>query len=419
MPHAPESPDSQEDYPLDAVPEHARKDLWSLSIVLLGFTFFTATMWGGGRLGAGFSSWASLLTVIALGNALLGLYVAALGYIAFRTGLNTVLLSRYSFGEWGSKWPDLAFGLTQIGWYAWGTATSAIILCELLGLPGPARTALMVFFGLAFCSTAYVGYRGLEKLSLVAVPLMALLIARSLWQAFGDSGSLAAGSTGPASTMTFGAGITLVFGTFVSGGTQATNWTRFARTGRAAVIASLLAFLAGNGLMVATGAVGARVYQEADIVRVLARQGLLIWGIVMLLLNIWTTQDNTIYNYSIAGCNFFRTSRRRLLTVAGAVVGTVLALAGMYEWLLPYLILLGTFVPPIGGVLMADYVARRKTGFPPLDKAGLPKSNPAGIAAYLTGALLAYFSPGVPPVNGIAGAFVTYLAADRLLRRTT
>ena len=39
------------DYPLSEVPTHARKGLASTAMVLLGFTFFTATMFAGGKLG--------------------------------------------------------------------------------------------------------------------------------------------------------------------------------------------------------------------------------------------------------------------------------------------------------------------------------------------------------------------------------
>lgn len=41
------------DYPLSEVPMHARKGLASTAMVLLGFTFFTATMFAGGKLGGG------------------------------------------------------------------------------------------------------------------------------------------------------------------------------------------------------------------------------------------------------------------------------------------------------------------------------------------------------------------------------
>lgn len=182
---------------------------------------------------------------------------------------------------------------------------------------------LMVLFGAAFCWTAYVGYRGLELLSIVAVPMMTILLVVSLWIAVRDAG----GSAGlqaiePPASLGLGTAITIVFGTFVSGGTQATNWTRFARTGNAAAVGALAAFFVGNGLMVVTGAFGALVYQQPDVVDVLVIQGLLVFGIVMLFLNIWTTQDNTIYNFSVVGCNSLRTRNRRLVTIAGAAIGT-------------------------------------------------------------------------------------------------
>ncbi|MGE8310318.1 MAG: cytosine permease, partial [Pseudomonas protegens] len=90
------------DYPLSEVPQHARKGLASMAMVLLGFTFFTATMFAGGKLGVAFD-FTTLLVVILVGNLLLGIYAASLGYIAFKSGLNTVLMGRFCFGERGSK----------------------------------------------------------------------------------------------------------------------------------------------------------------------------------------------------------------------------------------------------------------------------------------------------------------------------
>ncbi len=405
-----------EDFPLSEVPAHARKSLWSTSVVLLGFTFFTATMWGGGRLGVAFKFWPDLVSIILLGNLLLGLYVAVLGYIAYKSGLNSVLMGRFGFGDWGSKWPDFVLGFTQIGWYAWGTATVAIVFTELLGLSKGAQIPLMIFFGFAFCWTAYIGYRGLETLSKFAVPLMTLLILWSFAIASKDVGGFAGlQQIVPTQTMTLGAAITIVFGTFVSGGTQSTNWTRFAGTARVAVFASLAAFFIGNGLMVFAGAFGGYVYQEPDIVNVLSRQGLLLAGILMLFLNIWTTQDNTVYNFSVAGCNLVRTNKRRYFTIGGAAIGTLLAIFGMYNWLIPYLVLLGTFIPPIGGVIMADFFIKHRGNYPKLDSVQFNKFNWAGITAYVLGSAIAKYSPGVPPINGIIAAFLIYVIADKVL----
>ncbi len=407
--------EAREDFPLSEVPLESRKSLWSTSVVLLGFTFFTATMWGGGSLGAAFP-FGQLMGLIVIGNLLLGIYVAILGYVAFKTGLNSVLLARFSFGDIGSKWPDFALGFTQVGWYAWGTATVSIIFVQLLNLPEWLRIPFMIFFGFAFCWTAYVGYRGLERLSIVSVPAMTILIVWSFVISSREAGEMG-GMLGivPASTMTAGAAITIVFGTFVSGGTQATNWTRFAKTGKIAIIASLVAFFIGNGLMVFAGAFGAMVYQQPDIVEVLTLQGLLLAGIIMLFLNIWTTQDNTVYNFSVAGCNMIRTENRKLLTVVGAAIGTLLAILGFYDWLVPWLLLLGTFIPPIGGVIMADFFYKYRGKYPKLSEAKLPKINIAGAVAYVGASLIAYFSPGVPPINGIVAAIVIYIIVDLIM----
>lgn len=131
------------DFPLSEVPMHARKGLASTAMVLLGFTFFTATMFAGGKLGVAFS-FGEMMAVIVVGNLLLGIYAATLGYIAFKSGLNSVLMGRFCFGEVGSKLSDLILGFTQIGWYAWGTATAAVVLGKYFELSEGTVLGLLV-----------------------------------------------------------------------------------------------------------------------------------------------------------------------------------------------------------------------------------------------------------------------------------
>ena len=401
--------DESEDFPLSEVPNANRKGFWSLSTVLLGFTFFSATMWAGGNLGLSFKFFPDLIFLIVAGNILLGIYVAILSHIAYKSGLNTVLLSRYSLGEHGSRFSDVLLGLTQVCWYAWGTATIAIVLAKLFNLDPSYNIILMVFFGGLFCITAFIGYNGLKMLSYIAVPLMLVLIIISIIVSFKSAAKLGGIlSIIPAKNMDYGMGLTLVFGTFVSGGTQATNWTRFASSSKSAVFSSLLAFFIGNGLMIFIGAIGALVYHEAEISEVLKLQGLLSFGIIMLFFNIWTTQDNTIYNFSVAGCNFFRSTKRKFITLIGALIGTILAIAGMYDWLVPYLLLLGTFIPPLGGIIMADFFVKYKSAYPKLEENIKVKFNSIGITSYIIGSATAYFGGFIPPITGIIVSFLSY-----------
>ncbi|KZN13664.1 cytosine permease [Marinomonas sp. TW1] len=399
---------NQSDYPLSEVPQSARRGLLPMAFVLLGFTFFTATMWAGGTLGKAFS-FSELLWVILLGNFLLGAYASALAYIAFKSGLNSVLMGRYCFGEVGSKLSDFVLGFTQIGWYAWGTATLAIVLVKVTGITESWQTPLMILFGMAFCITAMIGFKGMDILSRFAVPLMLIFILISLYTGLVDVG----GMTGllnieTTESLSFTAAVTIVIGTFISGGTQATNWSRFASSGKVAIIATMAAFFIGNGLMVLTGALGTLIYQQADIVDVMLAQGFLVLAVLMLFMNIWTTQDNTIYNFAVAGCNLVRTDKRRTVTLVGAAIGTLLAVFGMYNFLIPFLVLLGTFIPPIGGIIMADFWIRHKGQYPSLESSQLPAFHWPGLVAYVIASAAAYTSPVLPPIVGVISAILVY-----------
>ncbi len=411
-----------EDYPLSAVPPQARKSLISLAPILAGFTLYSGTLFAGGLVGPSFQFWPNLIGLIVIGNLVLGLYAALLGFIAADTGLTTVLMARFSFGNMGSRWVDFILGFTQVGWYAWGSALMAELLNNLAGLPTAWNGVVILFFTYAFCSTAYFGYRAMDWLSRIAVPAMVILMVLSLSVAAGDVGGLAGlQATQLSDPLPLNVAITIIVGTFISGGTQATNWSRFARTGRSGFIATLIAFFLGNGFLIFSGAFTAKVYGNPDIVQVMAQQGLLVWGLILFFLNMWTTQDNTIYAFSIAGSNMFRTHKRTLFVLGGATFALILAWGGIYQMLVSYLILLGTFIPPIGGVIMADYWLHRGGHFPTLDTPQ-PAFNWAGIIAYVGASAIAYFSDiagwGIVPVNGIIAAVVLYVVFAKLIPQT-
>ncbi|GAB4145233.1 MAG: cytosine permease [Cyanobacteria bacterium J069] len=406
---------ASEDYPLSAVPMEARKPIWSLAPLLMGFALTSTTLFAGGLIGSAFT-FSTMLSIVLIGNLILGTYCAAMGYIAQQSGLTTVLMSRFSFGNVGSRWVDFVLGFTQIGWYAVTNAFIADALAKQFGFSDGIKVFLTVFFTFVFCVTAYIGYTAMDWLSRLAVPAMMILIAISLFRGFGDAGDLA--SLQPTQQMTFGAAIATAMSTFISGGTQSTNWSRFADTPKNAIFSMFLAFFFINGLLIFTGAFTTLVYGSEDLIAAMARQGLLLGSLVLLILNVWTTQDNTIYAFSVAGTNFFRTTKRHAFVIGGALFALLLALTGIYENLISYLLLLGTVIPPIGGIIMTDFWLRHRGQFPSLDTA-LPAFNWAGVIAYIAAALIAFFTGnagiGIGPLNGIISAAVLYALLTKVI----
>ncbi|MGD1896804.1 MAG: cytosine permease, partial [Phormidesmis sp.] len=316
-----------EDYPLSAVPFSDRKPFWSLSLLLMGFALTSTTLFAGGTIGPAFS-FPQLVAVILIGNLILGAYCAALGYIASVSGLSTVLMARFSFGNVGSRWVDFVLGFTQIGWYAFTTAIVVQALLDVFNAPttGLLSVVLIFFFNYAFCATAYIGYSAIDWLSRLAVPAMLILVAISMTLAFRDFGSATLAE--PTGAMNMGAALAVVIGSFISGGTQSTNWSRFADSGKSAVLATLSAFLLVNGVLVIAGAFCSLVYGSEDLVAAMSTQGILAGCILVVILNVWTTQDNTIYAFSVAGANMFRTHKRHAFVLGGATFALILTLSG-------------------------------------------------------------------------------------------
>ncbi|GAD52571.1 cytosine permease [Halarchaeum acidiphilum MH1-52-1] len=421
---------------MDHVPRSERRDLLSISAVLLGFVFFAGTMWSGAEVGAAIGMQRTL-SVMAVGYAILGVYVAVLCLIAARAGLTTVLLARYTFGSAGAKWADLLLGGTQVGWFGVTIPMVAVPTASYFGVNTPTWVAaLTVVWGVLHLSSAYVGYDGMEKLSFVAVPVLVIVGLVSTYIAAGDVGGVSAllhvaGDSGTA--MTFGAAVTVVVGTFVSGGTQAPNWARFAENSRVAFWAGLIAFLLGNGFLFLSGAVGGAVYAGTggDLYEVLAAQGLATVGLIALILNIWTTNDNSAYAFGVAGSEAFDHERKRPFVLAGGFVGIVLALLGASSLLVPWLNVLGTYVPPLGGVVIADFLVRWRLRVPRMADVSFAVLRPVPVAAYVLGCLGAVLTagsvipgvtapsvlPGIPALNGILVAIVAHVLGYYALER--
>ncbi|PII85045.1 cytosine permease [Leucobacter sp. OLJS4] len=405
------------DYPVTPVPQHARKGFFSLMVVLLGFTIFTPTMLAGASLGKAFGL-SELLVVIALGSAVLGTYVAVLGWIGARTGLTTVVMARYTLGTRGSKLASVLLGGTQIGWYGVVVGTIGELTAQAFGWESyAAKAAVMIVVSALMCATAVYGYRGMYWVSLISTPLILILAFWVMFRSLDEVGGWAGlAAIHPSGSMPVAVAVTAVVGTFVSAGTQAPNWTRFGRSGGQAVLACVVGFLVGNGLMIFFGAIGAITFGEGDFVLVLFNLGMIGWGLFLLFGNLWKSNADAAYSFGVAGAELFNRPSKTRFVIFGSVIGTVLALVGVHQHLPQYLGLLGTFIPPLGGVIIGDYLARwRRTQMP--EGEALPRFNWVNLGVYVVACAAAWvsgqFSFGIPPVIGIAVALLLSVALSK------
>jgi cytosine permease len=394
----------EKDYPLSHVPAEARSGLLAVTGVLIGFTFFTPTMGAGAQLGAAFA-FSDLIWILLAGSAILGVYVAAICAIGAKTGLTSVLLSRYTLGSFGAKWADVILGGTQVLWYAITAEYMGNLFAKGLGLDGW-EIFFMIFWSAVMGFTAVYGFRSMAVVSYVAMPLMIALVVIVTWMAFQKVGGInELFGVQPSETMTVTVAITVIVGTFASGGTQAANWARFAKNGKIAFIAGLLAFLFGNGIMVFSGMIGGFAFRTGDLIEMMITMGLTVWALIILTLNIWTTNNATAYAFGVAGAEMFNKNNKNPFIIGGVVIATVVAIAGVGSYFIPMLNLFGTFIPPLGGVIIGDFFFTYKRTLPKLEYVVFKKLRFVPLIAYLFGCAAAYlgglFNIGVPSLQGI------------------
>ena len=89
-------PHTDKDYSFESVPLYARKNFWSMFFIMLGFTFFSASMSVGATMGNGLDLSEFIFSVIA-GGIILAVYTGVLGYIGCGTGLCPAFLWRGRF----------------------------------------------------------------------------------------------------------------------------------------------------------------------------------------------------------------------------------------------------------------------------------------------------------------------------------
>ena len=159
------------DYADRVVPEEGKKGFVTMFMIMLGFTFFSASMWAGQQLAAGLDFWGFLKSLL-FGGAILGLYTGLLGYVGAKTGMSMDLLAQKAFGEKGSYLSSAMISFTQIGWFGVGIAMFAIpVAGELFGDSKTAMWALVIGAGVCMTASAYFGIDSLTVISYIAVPL--------------------------------------------------------------------------------------------------------------------------------------------------------------------------------------------------------------------------------------------------------
>ncbi|MDI7247546.1 MAG: cytosine permease [Bacillota bacterium] len=418
------------DYAVTQVPKDQLKSPFGLFLVFTGVLVCIAVIWGGGSLGNSLS-FKGMAVATVVGSLILGVIGFLTAAIGGYTRASTYVILRHPFGRIGSMFAGAAVSgiACGIGWFfiqSWLFATVLqTIVGEVLGhVPFWASAPVAAFWGamLMTISAAY-GYKGIAFLSYLAVPLFLIALGGGSYAAITEAGGFGAAlKAQPAGTMTLSAAVTAVVGMYVAGATITPDISRYSEKPKdgawawfwQVVLLQPVLMLAGGTLTLLTPA--------SDVAKAMAHLGIGLGALVLIVFGQWTTNDNNLYNGALAFANTFRAKKVRV-TITMGFIGAILAsmtAAGVFgaDPFIAFLTQLGRFLPPIAGVLIADfYVYRpllkgvsdpyqRYTFGPGTEYA---RYNAAGIVAWIVAGWLSPHLGGITALNSIFLGFAVYL----------
>lgn len=352
-----------DDYAFCRVPQHARANFISVTLVLLGAATSLSQFMLAATLGFGMTYWQAMLSTI-IGSLILQFLSLGLGYAGMREGLTTSLLSRWcGFGRIGSLLIGILISLTLIGWF--GVQNSVLAEGLLYSLDHKISfTSAAAICGLVLTGLVAFGFKALSLTAKISVPLFVIVISWIIYNTLKNNNiyelffSLPAGPP-----ITLAEGIAFICGGYILGALIMPDLSRYCQNGKHVFWMISLAIVVGEVIINSITILIAHALGTADVVSILTQSAGII-GLLSAILSAVKVNDTNLYSSSLAMANVleglwkFKPSYKKLTIVLG-IIGTSLSVIGIMNYFIQFLTLLGVVFPPILSVILTDYYILR------------------------------------------------------------
>jgi purine-cytosine permease-like protein len=397
---------------VDVIPESDRtRGFWQIFTIWAGFSIvITNFLLGSLTVGAGLVTGIAAVVISVL---LVGVIVYLGTRIAAEEGTAGTTAMRSAFGLNGRSIPALATVLATVGWFGVQTgivASSTVGILESFGIEFPYMFAILAaVFGLLMASVAIFGYEWIELLNKIAVPIMTVLLALVVYQIVTQFGVDLSASGG--GSMSFWAALNVIPAATAAFLIVAMDYGRYGSPDDLESVswAATLAWVVFGTALAAIGILAALAAGDWNPVNIMVELGLGWVGLLLLVAGSWTTNVTNVYVGGIALSQLTGMKRVRMTTLTG-IVGTVLAIAGIFSFggITTFLSALTITLVPTTGILLVHYFVF-EDGFDSealFQRGGkywyLSGWHPAAVVAWVIGAVYAIWANGLIP--GVSGA---------------
>ncbi|MBL7006462.1 MAG: cytosine permease [Spirochaetia bacterium] len=354
-----------EDYGSTPVPEGKGKGWFGIGIVMWGVAVCLPAFLIAGLV-AGPAKLGTAIGAFLVSSLILGLIAILTGIIGAQTRLSTGLTIRFTFGKYGAYVLQMVLFFASWGWFgvqlgfmAEGFGNGGLALVFGSAVP---IWVIKVAGGILMTLTAMVGFKAIEKLTLVAIPLLLILIIATISSVYGDGVTIAsAANTTAEGAMPFGVAVSVIVGSFIVGALIAPDITRYAKSKKAGGFGMAFGMVIGFPLVLILGGIMVKGSGgEFDFSRIMLSNNSGFWAflaVVTIILAAWTTNDNNLYSGALSINAMFPKIDKWVITVISGGVGIIFALVGINTsgGFQTFLGILTIVIPPAAGVLILDY----------------------------------------------------------------
>jgi cytosine permease len=347
--------------------------------------------------------------------------------VGAQTRLSTYMIVSRVFGNTGSKLVNVVLALVLLGWYAVTAElfgrTCYLTLASYLP-PLLPQWGYTVASSVLVTATTVFGFRAIDRLSLAVAPLLVSLTALVAWRA-GEHASWSQMLAVPGTHADLPTGISAVIGGMIVNVVLMPDITRYSRSTLDCALISVAGNGLGAGAAIVLAMLPALAFHEIDPMKYMATLGLVGVAFMTLVVSTWTINAVNLYSTGLVTSTALRGLSYGRIVVGCGVFGTVLAVVGIADRLIDFLVLLGLVVPPIAAVYLTDFFVLNRRDYSvaegDMQTAATSRSALfAALAGGVAGVLMYRFhlSPtGVPSIEAFLVSSATYGLAEVLRLR--
>jgi cytosine permease len=338
------------------LPEHLTVPGWRIAVIVSSFAVALPAFLNGSETGLALGFRDAVIVSIVAG-LILSVGGALTSVISVRTRLTTYLLVQRSFGRIGAALVNIVIAIVLFGWFGvnvsfFGSAMVAAAR-QIYGIDGHFAVYVIAGSILMTVSTVF-GFKTLDKLAVVTVPLLGLVLFAVCVVALHRHGLVLHASPTPPVPMRFGIALSALVGGNMATVATMPDLSRYTRTTRGAVASMALSFPLATPVMMIASALPGLATGQTDIMALIVGLGFGVPALFALVLSTWVINASNLYSAGLSLSATFPAIRSWMFILLGGIAGTSFALAGIINGFIPFLLFLGVIIPPIAAIYVID-----------------------------------------------------------------